>query len=244
MRPFLSPPLFTLPLMSDPLVVWKSFKKERRHAERTWRYNCQAFLVAFLPPVPDVWLSACSIVCLCLLLVCVPGDPLVQKYSSFVICLRCLLSCHSSHLRTSISVQFVPLSLPQRPNHLYIFFFLLLPLSYPHFHYPHHSYWLFTRSVNNCLPTVVIASPCQPELWSKWQCARLSLAYTLKSPVSPVPPARKERTKIFLSSDVFVFEGFVSEPINLFAFQSDSFYFSSAVGKFIFSGRLCWTGMV
>lgn len=30
---------------------------------------------------------------------------------------------------------------------------------------------LFIRCVNNCLPTVVIAPPCQPEVWSKCQCA-------------------------------------------------------------------------
>lgn len=29
---------------------------------------------------------------------------------------------------------------------------------------------LFIRCVNNCLPTVVIAPPCQPEVWSKCQC--------------------------------------------------------------------------
>lgn len=60
---------------------------------------------------------------------------------------------------------------------------------------------LFIRCVNNCLPTVVIAPPCQPDVWSKWQCAQFSLAYIVQFLASLVPIAKK-RTRFF-SADVF-----------------------------------------
>lgn len=92
-------------LVPYPLVVWKSFKKERRHAERTWRYNCQAFHNAsffFLTPIPDVWLAACSTACLyvfdCLVTVCAQW-PACTKYVHFLIwhcCLSVLLSLSPS----------------------------------------------------------------------------------------------------------------------------------------------------
>lgn len=80
--------------------------------------------------------------------------------------------------------------------HLYIclsFFFLLI------FFLPtlslslHLSCRLFIRCVNNCLPTAVIAPPCQTEVWSKWQCAQFSLAYIVQFLVSLVPLAKKRK---------------------------------------------------
>ena len=56
----------------------------------------------------------------------------------------------------------------------------------------HPSCQLFIPCVNNCLPTVVIAPPCQLEVWSKWQCAQFSLAYIVQFLVSLVPFAKKK----------------------------------------------------
>ncbi len=62
----------------------------------------------------------------------------------------------------------------------------------------HLSCRLFIRCVNNCLPTVVIAPPCQPEVWSKWQCAQFSLAYIVQFLVSLVPLAEKKKSPLSL----------------------------------------------
>lgn len=55
---------------------------------------------------------------------------------------------------------------------------------------------LFIRCVNNCLPTVVIAPPCQPEVWSKCQCAQFSLAYIVQFLFSHVPIAKKKKSSL------------------------------------------------
>lgn len=246
MLPFLSPPLFALCLLCLILLLCGKASKKREDMPSVHEgITARLFLLLFYPPtIPNVWLSACSIVCLC------------------IFCLSvCQVTClyKNTTALSSVSAASSPVILHiwgrQYQSNLCRFPFLNVPITCtsfffssslfptPHFHYPYHSYWLFTRSVNNCLPTVVIASPCQPEVWSKWQCAQLSLAYMLKSPVSPWQEkgAGGRGGGRYFSVQLFFFEGYISETTNLFAFQSDSFYFSSAVGKFIFSGRLCWT---
>lgn len=56
----------------------------------------------------------------------------------------------------------------------------------------HLSCRLFIRCVNNCLPTVVIAPPCQLEVWSKWQCAQFLLACIVQFLHSFVHIAKKK----------------------------------------------------
>lgn len=58
-------------------------------------------------------------------------------------------------------------------------FNLYVPFSPTRFPPLHLSCCLFIRCVNNCLPTVVIAPPCQLEVRSKWQSAQFSLACAL-----------------------------------------------------------------
>lgn len=122
--PFLSPPslplsLYNLSLMLDPLVVRKSFKKERRHAEHTWRYNCQAFFppltLLFLPPAPDVWLSCMR---LYLWLSLCQVTQLVRKYSDSV----CLCSAVGPFEDVPVNIiPFVSHSPSLMSNHLHVF---------------------------------------------------------------------------------------------------------------------------
>lgn len=113
--------------------------------------------------------------------------------------------------------------LPPPCNRLYIFVSFLPPPPRlpppPLFFSLRLSCQLFIRCVNNCLPTVVIAPPCQPEVWSKWQCAQFSLAYIIQFLVSLVPLARKKNPPSV--AVVFLSVGFVFYPINICVFHSD-----------------------
>lgn len=141
----------------------------------------------------------CLSLSLIVLLHYVPGDLLVQEMaassSDSVICSPVLLSIGDCHCQYHCT---------------YVLFSLLCVLSLVHlsfnlcvspliFFLP-HSFSLspflmsaFIRSVNNCLPTVVIAPPCQLEVWSKWQCAQFSLACIVQFLVSLVPIAKKKK---------------------------------------------------
>lgn len=142
-----------------------------------------------------MWSAAWSPVCLyvlhCLVTVCA-WPPACTSYGCFYFHLT-RLPCHSVHLRmaASVSPHLCPVILLSVCYYLYILpsFFLVSPsfLPPPLF----LSRRLFIRCVNNCLPTVVIAPPCQPEVWSKWQCAQFSLAYIIQFLVSLVPLAKK-----------------------------------------------------
>ena len=98
--------------------------------------------------------------------------------------------------------------------------FIFFPLSFlsssPTFsRSPRLSCQLFIRCVNNCLPTVVIAPPCQPEVWSKWQCAQFSLAYIVQFLVSLVPVAGEKNLLFHCSCVLSV--GLIPQPIDIFA---------------------------
>lgn len=147
---------------------------------------------------PDPWPAACSTVCLLSLIVLlqyVPGDLLVHDTWLLprLIRLSVLPSfCQSEDADVLFSLLLCAITCTS--------FFHLSPLllfSLPHsFSLSLHlSCRLFIRCVNNCLPTVVIAPPCQLEVWSKWQCAQFSLAYIVQFLVFHVPLAKKKREK-------------------------------------------------
>lgn len=123
------------------------------------------------------------------------------RYGCFLIWLGCLFSCHSVHLRMppSISVHLCPTSLPCTITCTSFFHFSLSFSSSPTLSLALRlSCRLFICCVNNCLPTAVIAPPCQPEVWSKWQCAQFSLAYIVQFLVSLVPLAKKKSPLMLL----------------------------------------------
>lgn len=165
----------------------------------------RCFFFFFFTPrslTPDQLHATLSVfVSLVVLLQYVPGGLLVQDMAASVLWLGCpffffLSFCPSEDATISItpSLSCFPSSVCY---HLYIFLsFVSLSLSsFPppptHSLSLHFSCRLFIRCVNNCLPTVVIAPPCQLEVWSKWQCAQFSLAYIVQFLVSLVPLAKK-----------------------------------------------------
>lgn len=102
---------YNLSFVLDPLVVWKSFKKERRHAERTWRYNttvgCPRCWCSSFTPIFNASPAACSTVCLyvldCLVTLCA-WWPACTRNGCFLIWLHYLLSCPSVHWRLPLSI--------------------------------------------------------------------------------------------------------------------------------------------
>lgn len=107
----------------------------------------------------------------------------------------------------------------------------------------HPSCRLSIPCVNNCLPTVVIAPPCQLEVWSKWQCAQFSLAYIVQFLVSLVPFAKKKKKKKVPSPVAVVLCAIlISEPINMFVFHSDFSAFPADILLCMCSGGIYCLG--
>lgn len=235
------------------LFVWKSFKSERRHAGRIWRYNCHKRLSMLLhpsspdpPPTPDRLHAPPS--CLhvpldCLVTVCAWWLARA-RYGCFLGLSVPLSSCPSPDATVNITQ---PLSCVLSPVHLilsFVFLSFFLSLRRP-FSPSIPSCRLFIRRVNNCLPTVVIAPPCQLEVWSKWQRAQFSLAYILQFPVSLVPVGEKIKWIPFLLQLCFVCcINFLSPPliclfsIQIFQSLPQTFCPQYAVAGFISSGQV------
>lgn len=125
---FLTSSFFNPFLALDRLVVRKSFKKGRRHAERTWRYNCQAFCIPFSPRslTSDLQHAALSVfMSLIILLQRVPADVFVQNAatsSDSAVCCPVILSiwgCRHPYSSSLVNLPFV------------FFFFLLSPPPLP-----------------------------------------------------------------------------------------------------------------
>lgn len=127
--------------------------------------------------------------------------------------------------------------------HLYIF--LSICVSSPLFFFLPHSFSpspslmsAFIRCVNNCLPTVVIAPPCQLEVWSKWQCAQFSLACIVQFLVSLVPIAKKKSPHYSCVLSVLL----ISEPVNMFTFHLDFLVCPWNILLFMCCGRIYCLG--
>lgn len=119
----------------DHLVVRKSFKKGRRHAERTWRYNCQAFCIPFSPRslTPGLQHAALSVfMSLIVLLQRVPADVFVQNAatsSDSAVCCPVILSiwgCRHPYSSSLVNLPFV----------FFFYFLLLLCLRHSFFFLP------------------------------------------------------------------------------------------------------------
>lgn len=194
MLPVFLPPLSTICLLCLILLFCGKASKKREDMQGVHEgiTTTAGFPCCFCTPIPNTLPTACSSVCLhvldCLVTVCA-WWPACTRCSCFLLWLGYLFTLHSVQLRTplSISLRLYPVSPPLRAitcKSFLLFLFLLLFLI-PHSFYL--SSQLFIHCVNNCLPTVVIAPPCQPEVWSKWQCAQFSLAYNVQFLVSLVP---------------------------------------------------------
>lgn len=181
---------------------------------------------------------------LIVLLQYVPGDLLVQDMaassSDSVICPPVLLSIGDCHCQYHYTFVLFSSSVCY---HLYIF--LSICVSSPLFFFLPHSFSpspslmsAFIRCVNNCLPTVVIAPPCQLEVWSKWQCAQFSLACIVQFLVSLVPIAKKKSPHYSCVLSVLL----ISEPVNMFTFHLDFLVCPWNILLFMCCGRIYCLG--